>query len=116
MTAVTITNPTRTRKFGWGYNTSPSDGPCGFYFELPSAPDFTGTFASVIRQINKDATYQSLRSGGTYMSVGWFYDGKLIANSDQFRDQMNDIYQDREWAKEQRRPMPATPSIVIEVA
>ena len=115
MTTVTITNPTRTRKFGFGYNASPSQGENGYYFEPPTAPDYTGTFASVQRQIDEDRTYRSFRSGGTLMSTAWFYDGKRITDKERFMWQMNDIYGDREHAQEYRQPTPPTPAITVEV-
>lgn len=94
---VTITNPTRTRKFGWGYSTTPERDSTRIV--PPIAPDYTGTYASIRRQIAEDRTFQSLVSGGTFISTRWFYDGKAIVNADEFLWAMEEIYIDRDAAK-----------------
>ena len=94
---VTITNPTRTRKLGWGYSTTPERNSTRIV--PPSTPDYTGTYASITRQISEDRTFQSLVSGGTFINTRWFYDGKVIVNADEFLWAMNEIYVDRDAAK-----------------
>ena len=96
MTTLTITNPTRTRKFGFGYSTTPERNSTRII--PPSAPGCTGTFASVRRQIEADSTFQSLVSGGTFINARWFYDGKAITNTDEFLSGMNEIYINRDAA------------------
>lgn len=95
---VTITNPTRTRKFGWGYSTTPERDSTRII--PPTTPDYTGTFASIRRQIAEDRTFQSLVSGGTFVNTRWFYDGKVIVNMNEFLWAMDEIYIDREAAKD----------------
>ena len=72
----TINN--RTRKLGWGYTcwTKPGD--------IPTRPDYTGTIKQILDTIGRDKTYHSMKSGGTYLSESWFYDGKRIISVNGF--------------------------------
>jgi len=90
---VTITNPTRTRKWGWGYSTNPT-GRDAYSIEMPSRPDYTGTLKTVQDAIDSDRTYASMKSGGTFINTQWFYDGKRITNRAEFIDWWNSF--DRE--------------------
>ena len=75
-----------TRSIGWGYNTSPSQGEHGYFFEPPSRPDHTGTIRQVLDAIDRDREYASIKSGGTYYSEAWFYQGKRIVSVDGMSD------------------------------
>ena len=90
---VTVTNPTRTRKWGFGYSTKPT-GRDGYSIELPSSPDYTGTLKTLQDAIEDDRHLASLKSGGTLVNVQWFYDGKRITNRAEFIDWWNSF--DRE--------------------
>lgn len=78
-----ITN--RTRRLGWGYNCSPSQGERGYYFEPPEKPDFTGTIRQIRDAADADRTYQSIQSGGTFYSYAWFYKGRRIVKADGYK-------------------------------
>jgi len=69
---TTITLKTRT--LGWGYSTQPTG--TGSEIEIPTRPDYTGTFRQVCEQIQADRTFHSL--GGAYHSEAWFMNGKRI--------------------------------------
>jgi len=70
----TITNKTRTLGFGYTCWTRQGDE--------PNAPDYTGTIKEVLSDIRNDRTYQSMRSGGTYLATDWFYKGKRIIDAE----------------------------------
>lgn len=97
METITITNPTRTQKFGFGYSTTPERNSTRII--PPTAPDYTGTFASIQRQIKADRTFQSFKSGGTWINTCWFYAGKPILNEGEFLSGMDEIYMYRELAQ-----------------
>lgn len=83
MSQVKIENPTRTKKWGWGWNASVESGSSGWRIPSPVAPDYTGTIRQVLGAIEQDRTYHSLLSGGTYLSTAWFYDGKRVVNREE---------------------------------
>lgn len=97
MTTVTITNPTTNTSFGWGYSTTPERNSTRIV--PPTAPDYTGTFQSIRKQIAEDRTFRSIASGGTFVNTRWFYDGKAIVNAEEFLWAMNEISINREAAK-----------------
>jgi hypothetical protein len=77
-TTVTVKNPFLSRKFGFGYSTTPvgSSDPLGI--KAPSKPDYQGTIRRVKIEIDGDRLLESLKSGGTFFNSAWFYDGKRI--------------------------------------
>lgn len=71
MTTVTITR--RSRNIGWEYSTSVvDDGYGGWKIESPTEPYYIGTVKQVLDSIEKDRTFASIKSGGTYYSTAWF--------------------------------------------
>lgn len=71
MTTVTITR--RSRNIGWDFSTNVTDnGNGGWRIESPTKPYYIGTVKQVLDSINKDRTYASVKSGGTYYSTAWF--------------------------------------------
>ncbi len=74
---ITIKNPSRRRKWGWGYNFySNSDGS----IDPPGVPDHEGTLSRVFLAKNKDATYQAHRTNARH-STAWFFQGKRITDT-----------------------------------
>lgn len=92
---VTIKNPTRSRKWGFGYETRPYRNSTSIM--PPTKPDHTGTLRQVREAIENDRTFASFRSGGTFYSTRWFYDGKVIAGvsgatwGDSFSDWLHEL-------------------------
>lgn len=66
----------RTRTLGWGYETTPTGR--GTEIELPSGPDYVGTYCQIVRAIRADRAYQSIISGGTFSNTCWFVGGQRI--------------------------------------
>jgi len=66
----------RTRTLGWGYETQPTGH--GTDIEIPTRPYHTGTYRQICSAIPSDRTYQSLRSGGTFINTAWFVGGQRI--------------------------------------
>lgn len=75
-TTVTITNPTRRRQWGWNYSTTPTGH--GTNIAPVTEPDYVGTLNQVRECIRNDRGLAAARSGGVYMSTGWFYGDKRI--------------------------------------
>lgn len=74
---VTIDEPIKSRKWGWGYETEPT-GEDAYSIKAPSRPDYRGTPKSLLRAQGNDRTYQSFIGGGTYVNAAWFYEGKMV--------------------------------------
>ena len=90
----TITITRKTRKLGWGYTCWTKTG------DTPAHPDVTGTVTQILNWIQNDCTYQSLKSGGTYLSEQWFYNGRPIKSVQYPRDTdmlLCDLGQDKGW-------------------
>jgi hypothetical protein len=80
-TTLTIQNPTRSRRWGFGYCTSPTgDGP--YSIEVPNRPEHTGTIRQVREAIASDRTYRSFVSGGVFFTRQWFFDGQPVMRDD----------------------------------
>jgi hypothetical protein len=72
---ITISNPKKDRKFGYGISTTPTGN--GTDIARPSVPDYKGTFAMIERQIQGDRAYlSSIQSA--YKNSKFFYNGKII--------------------------------------
>lgn len=54
-------------KLGWNWTPWTPEHP-----EPPSKPDNIGTYNSICEEIGQDRTYQSMLSGGTYLTSCWF--------------------------------------------
>lgn len=69
-----VKNFKRSRKFGvaWSY----CDGCSGR--DIPTRPEYTGTWRQVREWLANDRTYQAALSGGTYLHEVFFYDGAPI--------------------------------------
>ena len=95
MKQITVKNPYRNRKFGFGWNASPSEYPDGrgYYYEPPAKPDYTGTIRQVYEAIENDRTFASIRSGNTFHSTAWFYGDKRITGP---VDWLSDLVMDNE--------------------
>lgn len=93
---ITISNPTRIRKWGWEYSTAPT-GRDAYSIALPTKPYYTGTLKQVQQSIANDKTFKSVKSGGTFYNAAWFYNGKRIVNKDEFVDWLG-------WGMEQGWP------------
>jgi hypothetical protein len=76
MSTITITNPTRSQKWGYGWSTQPERNSTAIV--PPTAPDYAGTIDSVQRKVKADRTFTSVKSGGTFYNTRWFYAGKEI--------------------------------------
>lgn len=87
-TTITVENPTRTRKWGFGYTASveqrhnPRTGDSYLTVTEVEAPSYTGTLRTVAEAIQSDRTLASFRSGGTSYRTQWFYDGRPIVSVD----------------------------------
>lgn len=118
---IIVNNITRTRKFGWGYSTTPERQ--GTRIIPPTSPDYTGTLDSLLRTINADRTYNSMVSGGTYISTRWFYAGREIigyvesgsTNPDAFAWLLERLDWEREYARQDHKPY-TPPTITLIVA
>lgn len=75
-TYILITNPTRSRKWGFGYETKPKRHSTDIL--PPTTPDHEGTLKQIQHAIQIDHTYQSFVNGGTYLHTAWFYNGRRI--------------------------------------
>lgn len=73
---ITVTNPTRSRKWGFEYSTQPERNSTRIV--PPTKPYYTGTLRQVRASIDNDRTFASVKSGGTYYSARWFYNGKAV--------------------------------------
>jgi hypothetical protein len=78
---VEVSNPTRSRRWGFGYSTHPT-GESPYGIERPSRPYHVGTIKQVREAIAADRTLRSLRSGGTFMCRSWFFDGVAVSSED----------------------------------
>jgi hypothetical protein len=78
-TTVTVTNPFRSRKFGFGYTSRVIDTPRGYQIDTPVAPQYTGTLNQLSRAVEDDRTLASFRNN-TLHSCAWFYAGKRIVS------------------------------------
>jgi len=75
---ITITNFMKSRRFGWGYSTTPTgEGP--YSIEVPTKPMHTGTVGGVCDAIQNDRTFNSL--GGTFRNTAWFWNGQRITHT-----------------------------------
>lgn len=93
MKTIVVNNPNRSRKFGWGYNTSPSQNEKGWYFEPPIKPDYVGTINQVLTAIQNDRNLASVCIGNTLYSTAWFYDGCIIESPRTWlEDYQTDVY------------------------
>ena len=79
---LTVKNPSRSRKWGFGYETQPERNSTRIL--PPSRPDYTGTLAQVREAIDNDRTLASFKSGGTFVNMKWFYAGQMIEGVDDF--------------------------------
>lgn len=73
---VVVTNPFRSRKWGFGYTCQPTGN--GTQIEIPGKPDYRGTLSQVSEAVSSDRVLASFRSGGTFYNAAWFYDGRRI--------------------------------------
>jgi hypothetical protein len=74
-TEITIANPRRCRKFGYGISTTPSGH--GTDITPPRGSDYNGTIKQIDQQITDDYRYlSSIQSA--YKSTAIFYDGQVI--------------------------------------
>jgi len=64
MKTITITHRS---KLGWSWTCWTPERP-----EPPTKPEIVGTYNKIMREIDTDANYRSLVSGGTYLSTAWF--------------------------------------------
>jgi hypothetical protein len=93
---LTVKNPTRSRKWGFGWSTNVLDTERGWSIPKPTQPDYTGTLKQVQAAIEADRTFASIKSGGTFYSTRWFYDGKAILGAasdfgDSFGDWLTEL-------------------------
>lgn len=71
---ITIQNPHRKRKFGWGYNLfCNSDGSV----DAPGLPVYEGTLHQVYEDKQTDRTWAAHQNN--YRASAWFYQGKRIS-------------------------------------
>lgn len=56
----------RTRGIGWGYAYHP---------QRPTAPDYTGTIRTVLREIENNRPYQAACESGRQIHTQWFFNG-----------------------------------------
>jgi len=76
---ITITNPARRRKWGYGLNVTPTRTRLGLVVFPPTEPEFTGTIRQVYAALAANRFYQSLRGSGTLYNLKFFYDDNPIA-------------------------------------
>ena len=111
---IEVHNPFRSRRFGFGYSTRPS-GRDALSIELPVRPDYTGTINQVLEAIRSDQLLASLRSGGTYYTASWFFDGHRITGlgGNEQADSFNNWLEDCEIAKEMSGHYPTRPITLL---
>ena len=78
---VEIPNPTRSRKWGFGYCTTP-DGTGPYGIHAPTRPQHTGTIRQVREAIAANRALSSFVSGGTCHTRRWFHDGIALDTKD----------------------------------
>ena len=78
MEQVTVTRRTRNLGFGFSTQPAPNYGPGPATILPPTEPQFVGTVRQVVGEIQADRVFQSLRSGGTFMSRQWFVGGRPV--------------------------------------
>lgn len=61
----------QSRNIGFGYTAGAVQGEKGLYVPLPDYQYHTGTVKSILRDLEKDANFQSLKNGTEY-STSWF--------------------------------------------
>lgn len=77
---IAVKNPSRKRKWGWGYNFfSNRDGS----IDPPTAPAYEGTLNQIGQAMSEDRTYRAHRINTQY-SATWFYQGRRIISTWQF--------------------------------
>ena len=74
---ITVPNFGRSRKFGWGWTTSPTGQ--GTSIEIPTSPDYTGTLGQLRQDRADDRAFHSL--GGAFYNTAWFYGGRRITHT-----------------------------------
>jgi hypothetical protein len=72
---IVINNPRQTRKWGWGYSTTPT-GDDAYSIETPDRPQYTGTLGQVRKSRREDRIFNNL--GGALYNEAWFYNGQRI--------------------------------------
>lgn len=71
---ITVENPTKKRKWGWGYNLfSNRDGS----IDSPGMPVYEGTLNQVDQDKSEDRTYRAHRINTSH-STAWFYRGQRV--------------------------------------
>ena len=75
---ITVKNYRRSRKFGWGWSTTPT-GEDAYSIEAPTVPDYEGTLKQLDEAINNDRAFQNL--GGAFFNTAWFYGGQRISHT-----------------------------------
>ena len=109
---VVVTNPFRSRKFGFGYTCTPTGN--GTEIETPSKPDYTGTLKQVQEAVDADRLLASFRSGGTFYNTAWFYDGRRIVGAKSgFGDYFSDWRMEADYARAERK---AVKSVTLTLA
>lgn len=78
---ITVKNYRRSRKFGWGWSTTPI-GEDAYSIERPSIPDYEGTLNQLDEAISNDKAFQGM--GGAFFNTAWFYDRRRITHTWQF--------------------------------
>ena len=79
---ITVTNYRKSRKFGWGWSTTPT-GEDAYSIETPSAPDYEGTLSQLRKAMAADKAFQT-NLGSVFYNTAWFYDGRRITHTWQF--------------------------------
>lgn len=107
MMEITVSNPTRSRKWGWEYNTQPERNSTRII--PPSKPYYTGTLRQVRTSIDNDRTFAAVQSGGTYYAARWFYAGKLIlaVNGNEYPGMFGDWLHELDYRQEYGRNIDA---------
>ena len=85
---ITVSNPTRTRKWGFAYST---DFDRDLRMIPPTGPTITGTLRQVRQAIDEDRTLASIQSGGTCYSAVWFYAGRPIIKDERLNDLVGEV-------------------------
>lgn len=61
----------QSRNIGFGYTAGALQGETGLYVPLPDYQYHTGTVKTILRDLEHDANFQSLK-GGTVYTTAWF--------------------------------------------
>ena len=85
MHEITVRNWRRSRSFGWAWSCTPT-GEDAYSIEIPSRPDYTGTYGQVVDAMLADRTFASIKGGGGFYATAWFYKGGRIVATQIARD------------------------------